>query len=181
MMKKYLAAPICLFLLLTGFTSCVTTGKGSAKLPVSPSEVPSFSTDGRALKVEAENMKFSECTPKADEDASRGFCLEMKKKSASAEATVTLGAGRWEILIAEKAFETDKSFMTLMCGKDGYRIYPSNPPLGCFELTTRCPVYLDLKESQDIKIKVTPFQEKDKCLFSFDYIQFVKVKDIAGN
>jgi len=59
-----------------------------------------------------------------------------------------------------------------------YRMYPSNPPLGTFELTTRTPVYFTIDEPRTvlISIQAKAGNKNGDTGMLLDYIQFVKRK-----
>ncbi|MBO4387201.1 MAG: hypothetical protein J5817_09360 [Treponema sp.] len=166
--------------------------------------IPSFEFTGGGIKIEAEDMllesggkvlpqkeKLEEVTAgrlfDMDASAHASILILPTAPSCTAKATVTLDAGTYEIMACEKAFHN--GFASIKMNLEGknksgestffckHVFYPSNPPLGFYELTTRCPCTITLEEKQTLSIElIFPSVKNAKGYknLSLDYIQIVK-------
>ena len=203
-MKKSICIECCTVLCAMLFTltvfSCATTStpskNTSSKEPVKeeavkeepaakPKEefhetvksVPTITSKGRGIKIEAEDMFLDGLTMYKDNSASKGYAVKVAQHSV-AKCKVVLSAGTWECLVSEQAFHTDKSELFINISGTYYKIYPSNPPLGSWELTTRSPVYLHLEQETTVNVSInadSPY-ETGSAGMNIDYIQFVRTK-----
>ncbi len=134
--------------------------------------IPAIAFYGRGVKIEFENMFLNQFSLFDDKEASGGCAAKLDSVSSRAEFSITLPAGRYECLVSEKAFDGDRSSFSVSIGGISYELYPSNPPLGSWELTTRVPVYIDVDEEKAYPVVITSATPG----MSLDYIQFVKIK-----
>lgn len=192
-MKKTLFF-ICTALTVLSLFSCATTSSAPDKVieqkeenkkqePVPTEnqdtqevkEIPTIRFKGKGVKVEAEKMFLEGLSIYKDSSASNGYAVKVASHSV-AKCNVILSAGTWECLVSEQAFDTDKSELYVNISETYYKVYPSNPPLGMWELTTRSPIYLHLDQETTLNVSISadsPFQ-KGTGGMNIDYIQFVK-------
>ncbi len=140
--------------------------------PILLTVLPTISFSGRGVKVEFEDMLLTRLSLYADVEASSGYAAELSDNSAKAEFSIRLPVGRYECLLSEKAVDADRATVSVSIGEDNYDVYPSNPPLGIWELTTRVPIYIDVAEEKDFLVTISSAQAG----MSLDYIQFVKIQ-----
>ena len=188
----------CLTILLSAFTSTLAFSKDAYI-------IPSFEFTGGGIKIEAEDMllesggnvlpqkeKLEEVTAgrlfDMDASAHASLLVSPYAPACTAKAIVTLDAGTYEIMACEKAF--NNKFATIKMALEGnnksgertfflqHNFYPSNPPLGYYELTTRCPCTITLEEKQTVSMELyfpTVKNAKGYKPLSLDYIQIVKM------
>ena len=188
----------CLTILLSAFTSTLAFSKDAYI-------IPSFEFTGGGIKIEAEDMllesggkvlpqkeKLEEVTAgrlfDMDASAHASLLVSPYAPACTARAIVTLDAGTYEIMACEKAF--NNKFATIKMALEGnnksgertfflqHNFYPSNPPLGYYELTTRCPCTITLEEKQTVSMELyfpTVKNAKGYKPLCLDYIQIVKV------
>ena len=140
--------------------------------PVVVTALPVISFSGRGVKVEFEDMLLTNFSLFADSEASAGWGARLSSRGSKAEFSVTFPAGRYECLLSEKASDAAHAAVSVSIGGNSYDTYPSDPPLGVWELTTRAPIYFDITEEQDYLISVSSASPG----MSLDYIQFVKME-----
>ena len=155
-----------------------STGKTVKVRPAPPvlTEIPVIEYRTPGIKYEFEFMYLHHFLVLQDDTASGGFCTRLNDEGATAQMKVRLPAGTYECMVSEKAYDTDHSAFYVYIDTKDYRVYPSNPPLNTWELTTRCPIYFTIEEPRTILVTVQANSEKklgntQMCL---DYIQFVK-------
>ena len=141
-----------------------------------PVEVlPEITFKGRGVKVEAEQMLLADCSVEKDFLASGIYAVFLDSDSSRACFAITLPAGRYECLACEKAFDTEQSVFHIIINDKAYRVYPSNPPLGSWELTIRTPIQLELEEETRLFVSVQPHSTtaRGETGMQLDYLQFV--------
>lgn len=146
--------------------------RDSNGVPIPVTAMPVIRFSGRGVKVELEDMLLTNFSLFEDRDASSGYAAVLSDASSRAEFSITLPAGRYECLLAEKAVDPAHAAVSLRIDEDSYDIYPSDPPLGIWELTTRVPVYLDVPEERPYLITIS----SAAAGMSLDYIQFVRMQ-----
>ncbi len=198
-MKTVFKGSLLLIAMPLMLMSCVSTGKtgankaedetkavtrdanaGSAKKEAKEStvvtEIPVFKYKAPGLKIEAEAMKAENAAVVEDSDASKGKAVRIETKNAVVQAKVFLPAGDYECLVSEKAFKNANA--VFFVGIDGtfYKMYPSNPPLGIWELTTRTPAYFTMESDGEILVtmQASAPSEAGSTGMTLDYIQFVR-------
>ena len=134
--------------------------------------LPSIRFTGRGAKVELEEMLLTNLTLFADSGASSGYAATLSNRNAKAEFSMTLPAGRYECLLAEKASDANHATVSVAIGEDSFETYPSDPPLGVWELTTRMPIYFTVEKEGPYLISIS----SASAGMSLDYIQFVKME-----
>ncbi len=146
--------------------------RDSIGAPILVTVLPTISFSGRGVKVEFEDMLLTRLSLFADAEASAGYATELSDSNAKAEFSIHLPVGRYECLLSEKAVDAARATVSVSIGEDNYDVYPSNPPLGIWELTTRIPIYIDVAEEKDFLVTISSAQAG----MSLDYIQFVKIQ-----
>ena len=146
--------------------------KDADGVPILVTVIPSITFYGRGSKIELEEMFLTNFAIFADLNASSGYAATLSDKSSKAEFSITLPVGRYECLLAEKASDAAHATVRVSIGDDSYDTYPSDPPLGVWELTTRMPIYFDVTEEKPYLISIS----SDVAGMSLDYIQFVKME-----
>lgn len=158
--------------------------------------IPTFEFEGGGIKIEAENMRLEgfntddeESIFYIDKDASgkKSVAVPPSASDRSASVKVIIKEGTYELLAAEKAFQNANAVFKISAkgtkenNEEGLSLsgafYPSNPPLGYYELTTRSPITFTLKEKQEIVFTLYFPKEKNQGLKPtyLDYIQIVKI------
>ena len=139
--------------------------------------IPTVTFKGRGVKIEAEDMFLDGLSMYKDDSASQGYAVKIDA-SGTAACKVVLSEGTWECLAREQAFQTDESELFIDISGTYYKVYPSNPPLGSWELTTRSPVYLHIEQETtiDVCLNASSPTEKGSGGMNIDYIQFVKMR-----
>lgn len=139
-------------------------------------EIPVIEYSGIGIKYECESMLLHHFSVFQDSEASGNFAVRLMNEASSAKLKVQFPAGTYELLVREKASDAEHSAFYVCIDNSPYRVYPSNPPLGTWELTTRTPVYFTIEEPRTLLITIqanSDFRTGDvgMCL---DYIQLVK-------
>ncbi len=186
--KALISLPLCILLSLQ-IISCKTTknleteeldedGNPVAILPAPPvlTEIPVIEYVEPGIMYEFEHMYLYHFIVIQDETASSKFCTRLNDEGSYAQLKVKLPAGTYECMVSEKAFDTDHSAFYIYIDGIPHRVYPSNPPLGTWELTTRCPIYFTIEEPRTILVTVQANSEKKLggTQMNLDFIQFVK-------
>lgn len=148
------------------------SNRDSNGVPILVTTMPVIRFSGRGVKVELEDMLLTNFSLVADGEASSGYAAVLSDASSRAEFSITLPAGRYECLLSEKAVDPAHATVSVRIDEDSYDIYPSNPPLGIWELTTRVPIYLDVPEERPYLITIS----SASAGMSLDYIQFVRMQ-----
>lgn len=183
-MKKYLfSAGIALSLFFISCSSAkpepkpeVQTFMPDAEPPMVLTELPVIDYTGAGIKYEVESMLLHHFLVMYDENASKKYCARLLDEAATAKLKVRFPAGTYECLISEKALDNDHASFYVFIDGIPYRVYPSDPPLGEWELTTRVPIYFTIDEPRTILIQIqanSPSRLGETGM-RLDYIQFVK-------
>ncbi len=146
--------------------------RDSNGVPILATTLPMIRFSGRGVKVEFEHMLLTNLSLLEDMEASAGYATVLSDNNSRAEFSITLPAGRYECLLSEKATDAAHATVSVSIGADNYNVYPSNPPLGIWELTTRVPIYFDVPEEQPYLVTIS----SAFAGMSLDYIQFVKLQ-----
>ena len=147
--------------------------------PAAAESIPEIAFSGKGIKIEAEDMLLTDCTVERDESASGSFCITMGGKESSASANVVLEAGEYECLISERAQDNAHSAIYVLAGTTEHKVFPSNPPLRKWELTTRSPITITVQETSTVSITLL-CKSDDKGNgygMSVDYVQLVKINE----
>ncbi len=134
--------------------------------------IPTVRFYGKGVKVEVEAMLLTSFTVFSDAQASAGYAGKLNSSSSSAQFNITLPAGHYECLVSEKAYDNAHAKFSVSIDGVSYTVYPSDPPLGSWELTTRVPVYFDVTAEKTIPVVIS----SSAAGMNLDYIQFVKIK-----
>ena len=139
-------------------------------------ELPVIEYQGAGIKYEFESLLLYHFLVYSDSTASGGFAARLLDESSTAQVKIRFPAGTYECLVSEKAFDNANAPFYVYIDNVPYRVYPSDPPLGSWELTTRVPVYFTIEEPRTILITVQANSERKAGAtgMNLDYIQFVK-------
>lgn len=181
-MKKQI---LPIFAAILAFISCSSTKNEALnenieeEIPPSPpvlTELPVINYSGRGIRYEVESMLLHNFIVMYDPAASKKYCARLNDEAASASLKIKFPAGTYECMLCEKAPDGDHSAFYLSLDGISYRIYPSDPPLGSWELTSRVPVYFTIEEPRTILVEITANSKNrlGHTGMSLDYIQFVK-------
>ncbi len=179
---KNTAILICALTAALFTSSCASTKaeypEASPSQPVPPllTELPVIEYTGVGIKYEFESMLLNHFLVLYDENASGKYCARLLDEAATAQVKIKFPAGTYECLVSEKAYDTEHSAFYVYLDQIPYRVYPSNPPIGDWELTTRVPIYFTIDEARTILVTVQANSEKKlvSYVMNLDYIQFVK-------
>ncbi len=152
-----------------------------AEEPVKPillTKMPIIAFTGVGIKYECESLLLEETTVVQDESASSKYAIKIENNASRAQIKIRFPAGTYECLLREKAYSTDKSAFYVCIDDIAHRVYPSNPPTGEFELTTRAPIYFTIDEPRTVlvTIQANNGNKIGGTGMFLDYIQFVKRK-----
>ena len=170
-------------LLFCALSSCASNKDAfpktaDATLPAPPvlTTLPVVTFKGAGIKYEFESMLLYHYVVFPDPDASGQYATRMMDEASSAQVKVQFQPGTYECLVSEKAYDNDHAPFYVYLDNVPYRVYPSDPPLGSWELTTRVPIYFTLEEPRSILVTVQANSEKKLGSYGMDldYIQFVK-------
>ena len=164
------------------FISCASSKKIETPLPVTQKEppvltqIPTVSYSGAGIKYEFESMFLYHYLVLPDATASGQYCTQLLDESSTAQVKIKFPAGTYECLVCEKAFSNDHAPFYVYLDSLPYRVYPSDPPLCSWELTTRVPIYFTIEEPRTILFTVQANSEKrtGSIGMNLDYIQFIK-------
>ena len=146
--------------------------------PLLLTQMPIIAFTGVGIKYECESLLLEETSVVQDESASSKYAIKIENNASRAQIKVRFPAGTYECLLCEKAYSTAQSAFYVYIDDTPYRVYPSNPPTGEFELTTRAPIYFTIDEPRTILVTIQA-NSGNKIGGSgmfLDYIQFVKRK-----
>lgn len=116
--------------------------------------IPQLTFAGSTMKIELENMYTEDIAFKHSDEYSSSFAAVIKSGVSCAKASVTLSAGSYEILAKEKAEDSEHASFYIFVDNEPYRVSPSEPPLGTFEMTTRFPVTFSVDKAKTVLITV---------------------------
>ena len=122
--------------------------------PESPSEPPKYTFEGSELKIELENMYNEEFLIFADAKASGGYAGKLVSEESIATAIVTFPAGDYVGLVMEDAPDGNHDAFNVFINDTAYRTFPSDPPIGTYELTTRTPMNLHFDAETTVTVKI---------------------------
>lgn len=182
-MKSIPLALLMIFLSLASF-SCASNKqqqfpKGDTVTQPAPpvlTELPVVSFAGVGIKYEFESMLLNHYVVFPDETASGLYAARLQDETSTAQVKIKFPAGTYECLVSEKTYDNDHAPFYVYLDNMPYRVYPSDPPLGSWELTTRVPIYFTIDEPRTILVTVQANSEKKTGAtgMMLDYIQFVK-------
>ncbi|MBP5357703.1 MAG: hypothetical protein J6Y69_00775 [Treponema sp.] len=146
--------------------------------PLLVTELPTIAFSGSAIKYECESLYLNNCTVIEDPAASQKYSIRIENESSTAQIKVRFPAGTYECMISEKAHDNNHASFYVFIDDNPHRMYPSNPPLGTYELTTRSPIYFTIDEPRTIliTIRASSSSKKGSTGMYLDYIQFVRRK-----
>jgi hypothetical protein len=171
---------ICCFAALS--FSCASTKPIEPPKPVTASEppllteIPTISYVGAGIKYEFESMYLYHFLVLPDSTASGQYCTQLLDEASTAQVRIKFPSGTYECLVSEKAYDNDHAPFYVFLDDMPYRVYPSNPPLGSWELTTRVPIYFTIEEPRTILVTVQANSPKKNggTGMNLDFIQFIK-------
>lgn len=147
--------------------------------PAAATEPPQYTFSGDVLKIELEDMYYDEFLVFADASASGGWAAKLLGTDSFAEAVVTFPAGTYEGLVNEDAPDGNHDAFNVKVGDTFYRCFPSDPPIGTYELTTRTPmkIVFDAETTVTVRIQQNDPNKPNKPGengMKLDFIQFTK-------
>ncbi|MDE6704609.1 MAG: hypothetical protein K2J81_01725 [Treponemataceae bacterium] len=122
--------------------------------PEAPSEPPTFTFSGSELKIEVENMYTEEFLIFPDANASGGYAGKLVSEESVAKAFVTFPAGTYVGLVNEDAPDGNHDAFNAFVDGVAYRSYPSDPPIGTYELTTRSPMNFTIDAEKTVEVRI---------------------------
>lgn len=122
--------------------------------PEAPSEPPTFTFSGSELKIELESMYTEEFLIFPDAEASGGYAAKLVSEDSVAKAFVTFPAGTYVGLVNENAPDGQHDAFNAFVDGVAYRSYPSDPPLGTYELTTRSPMNFTIDAEKTVEVRI---------------------------
>lgn len=140
----------------------------------------------RGLKIEAEEMDLVGCNIFDDGFASNKMSVAFEKDS-KASTKIILPTGEYEILFSQKAFSTSGSHIKVTVEqlhgdneiyKSIYETYPSEPPLGRWEMTVRKPIFIANENPSSpltITVEAMEWDKKSSKEFYLDFFQVVRL------
>ena len=134
-------------------SSAASASAAPAAAPVF-TEVPKYTFEGSELKIELENMYTEEFLIFADAKASGGYAAKLVSEESIATAIVTFPAGDYVGLVNEDAPDGSHDAFNVFVDEKAYRTFPSDPPIGTYELTTRTPMNLHFDAETTVTLKV---------------------------
>ena len=151
----------------------------ASEKPAAATEPPKYTFEGDVLKIELENMYYDEFLVYADSATSGGWAAKLLSPDSFAEAIVTFPAGTYEGLVSEDAPDGNHDAFNVVVDGVYYRTFPSDPPIGTFELTTRTPMKLvfDTEKTVTVRIQQNDPNKPNKPGengMKLDFIQFTK-------
>lgn len=141
-----------------------------------PGGVLVFPADAKEFKIELEAMKLTDMPIIEDAKASGGKAVRVEKDSSAATIQVQFPAGSYTALVNEKAPSSSQDAFYVFLDERPYRVYPSDPPIGDWELTKRVPITFTVSEPKTITITIQPHSpaKKGETGMALDYIVFMK-------
>lgn len=163
----------------SGASSSAAPAAAAQPRPAEATEVPSYKFEGSELKIEIESMYLDNFLVFEDKTAGNGWATKMLDDTATATAKVTFPAGSYEGEVAEDAPDGNHDAFNVMMNGVAYRCFPSDPPIGTYELTTRTPMNLTFDKDTEVTIVI---QQNDPAKpnkpgengMKLDYIRFIK-------
>lgn len=166
--------------------SCGSTSSKAAKepeippAPVPATEAPKYTFSGNELKIETENM-FSDGSVFVVQDAKASgyYCIKLLNEESFCEAIVTFPAGSYQLMANEDAPDGAHDAFNIFVNDKAYRTFPSDPPLGTWELTTRSAKIITFDAETTCKVRI---QQNDPNKpnkpgengMKIDYLVFIK-------
>ncbi|MBQ7158614.1 MAG: hypothetical protein IJS09_04205 [Treponema sp.] len=117
-------------------------------------EVPKYTFEGSELKIELENMYTEEFLIFADAKASGGYAAKLVSEESIATAIITFPAGDYLGLAMEDAPDGSHDAFNIFIDDKAFRTFPSDPPIGTYELTTRTPMNLHFDAETTVTVKI---------------------------
>ncbi len=163
-----------------GSTSSAAAAPKIPEPPVPATEAPKYTFSGNELKIEIENMFYDGTfIVFADEKESGYYAGKLINEESLAEAIVTFPAGSYQLLANEDAPDGAHDAFNIFVNEKAYRTYPSDPPIGTYELTTRCGPIITFDAETTCKVRI---QQNDPNKpnkpgengMKLDYLVFIK-------
>lgn len=160
-------------------SSAAAAPAASKPQPAKATEVPTFKHEGGELKIEIESMYLDNFLVFEDARAGNGWATKLLDETSTATAKVFFPAGSYEGEVSEDAPDGNHDAFNVFVNGVAYRSYPSDPPIGTYELTTRTPMNLTFDKDTEATIVI---QQNDPAKpnkpgengMKLDYIRFIK-------
>ncbi len=178
-MKKNLTVAVIFLMLCQSFFSCATNNIEKTETvekkvkETQENSSPVIGLKTRGLKCEIEDMVLENCSPESDESASGKKCVRFSNNS-KARIDIELPEGKYELLFSQKAFSTAGSHIQVTLNEDMYDTYPSEPPLGAWELTIRKPIVFFNEKPRTVSLSISKKESPGQDFF-VDYFQIVRI------
>lgn len=186
-MKKTLLV-LCIALLAVLFIGCASepaeAPAAEAAAPAAPAApvmaettpVKTVAFSGTELKLELEDMSLTNCEVYDDAKASGGKAIKLVKDDSTAKIMVTLPKGEYTGLVNENSPGGWADAFYVFLNDKAFRCYPSDPPIGDWELTERVPMAITVDADTTFELTVTPHSpaRKGELGMGLDYIIITK-------
>jgi len=181
-----LVAAIASFAMLASCGSTEEASSAAAAAPAAAVEkparaetIPTFEFTGDKLVIQIEDMLYDEMLIFPDATATNGWGAKLLGVDSFAECMVKFPAGTYEGLASEDAPDGNHDAFNCIVNDVYYRTFPSDPPIGTYELTTRTPMKIVFDKETTCKVRV---QQNDPNKpnkpgengMKLDFIQFTK-------
>lgn len=186
-MKKTLLT-LCIALLAVLFIGCASEPAAepaaAAAEPAAPAgpviaettPVKTVVFEGKELKIELEDMSLTNIEVYDDAKASGGKAVKLIADDSTAIINVTLPKGEYTGLVNENSPGGWADAFYVFLNETAFRCYPSDPPIGDWELTERVPMAITVEADTTFTMKVTPHSpaRKGEIGMGLDYIIITK-------
>jgi hypothetical protein len=139
-----------------------------------PVETVAF--EGKELKIELEAMSLTNIEVFDDKNASGGKAVKIIGDDSTAIINVTIPKGDYTGLVNELSPGGWADAFYVFVDETPFRCFPSDPPIGDWELTERTPMAISIPEDKTVQIKITPHSaaRKGETGMSLDYLIITK-------
>ncbi len=153
----------------------------STPRPAAPDSIPTFEFTGDKLVIQVEEMLTEEMyiSSSTKPECSNGWYATIANTESVAECLVKFPAGTYEGLVNEDAPDGNHDAFNVCIDGVYYRTFPSDPPIGTFELTTRTPMKLVFDQEKTVKVQIVKDDpnkpnKPGETGMALDFIQFTK-------
>lgn len=152
---------------LAMLASCGSSGEAAAAAapaesvaatprPAAPDSIPTFEFTGSELVIQVEEMLTDEMyvSSSSKPECTNGWYATIANNESVAECMVKFPAGTYEGLVNEDAPDGNHDAFNVCVDGKYYRTFPSDPPIGTFEWTTRTPMKLVFDADTTVKVQI---------------------------
>ncbi|MCM1321417.1 MAG: hypothetical protein NC041_05750 [Bacteroides sp.] len=139
-------------------------------------EVKTVVFSGKELKISIADMSLTNCEIVPDPKAMNGKAVRLLGDDSTAKINITIPKGEYTGLVNENAPDGAHDAFYVQLGETYFRCYPSDPPIGDYELTERNPMAIDIAEDATLEMIVQPHSPSRKGEFGMllDYVIITK-------